>query len=167
MSRTASAGITDEDIAHTRHWLTQFARDAVKEVPTKLHQRLGDRGAAPPFTDAFVGYIGELDCKVDGCIICKDRKAAPKQAILSEDYKIAHRSQSPNRTTKALRKLRRIAPLEFDVLYLAIMQGLTISQIAERLNERSARKGSADEVFDNEIVTLLAVSGVDKIGSFY
>jgi hypothetical protein len=169
VSKTAvSKGITPEDISHTRHWLTQFARDARAEVPTKLHTRTpGGLGAAPPFTDAFVGYIGELTCKVDECIICRQAKSPLKQQIVSEDYKIAHRSQSPNRTTRALRKLRRAAPLEFDVLYLAIMQRLTINEIVDRLNERAARKGNLDEVYDAESVTILAVCGADKMSGYY
>lgn len=169
MSKTAVArGVSDQDLTYTRHWLTEFAKDVAQEVPTKLHTRTpGGLGAAPPFTDAFVGYIGELTCKVAGCIICANAKAPIKQMIVSEEYKIAHRSQSPNRTTKALRKLRKVAPLEFDVLYLAVVQRLTAAEIVVRLNERAVRKGSVDEVYDLESVTILAVCGTDKMSSWF
>ena len=160
--------VTDEEIRHTRYWLTQFSKDARQEPPLKMHSSTpGGLGAAPPFTDSFIGYIGELECKVDGCVICIDRKRQPKQQLVSEDYRLAHQVHSPNRTTKALRKLRKVAPLEFDVLWLAIMQGLTVAQIVERLNDRAISRGHLDEVYDHEMITLLVVSGVDKVGMWY
>jgi hypothetical protein len=160
-------GISDEDIHHTRFWLTEFGRDARGDVPLKLHTREpGGLGAAPPFTDAFVGYIGQLSCNVDNCGVCANEKRAPREVIESERAKLARRLSTGNRTSRALRRLRKVAPLEYDVLNLVIMHGLSADQIADRLNERSTRRGF-DETHSVETVTLLVVSGTDKMSTYF
>lgn len=157
--------ISSDDIAHTRRWLTQFAKDWVGETPLRIHKREYD-GLGPSFSDEFIGYIGELTCNVDGCIICLERKKQPKQMLASEEYKRAHRSQSRTRTTKAFRKLRKIAPLEFDVLRMIVMHGLTMEQVAQRLTDRAAARG-LDETYDVSGIAILAVSGTSKLSDWY
>jgi hypothetical protein len=162
-----TAAISSDDIARTRHWLGEFAKDWIGEVPTKIHKKEpGGLGAAPAFSDEFVGYIGELTCKVDTCMICVDRKHAPRHSLSSESYRLAHKTQSRNRTTKAIRKLRRVAPLEFDVLYMIVMHGLSVEQVAQKLTERSRTRG-LDETFDIPSVVILTVSGVEKVSSWW
>ena len=160
------APVSEADLARTRHWLGEFARDWIGEVPMRIHKKDHDGMGSPEFSDEFVGYIGELTCKVDTCMICVDRKAAPKQYLTSEAYRLQHRAQARNRTTKAIRRLRRIAPLEFDVLYLIVMHGLSVSQVAEKLTERSRTRG-LDETFDVPSVLILVVSGVEKTSSWW
>lgn len=157
--------LSSDDVAHTRRWLTQFARDWVGETPIRIHKREYN-GLGPSFSDEFVGYIGELTCNVADCVICIERRKAPKQMIASEEYKRAHRSQSRTRTTKAFRKLRRIAPLEFDVLRMIVMQGLTMEQVAQRLTDRASARGF-DEIYDTAAVAILAVSGTSKLSDWY
>lgn len=161
----AVAVISSEDVAHTRRWLTQFARDWVGETPIRIHKREYD-GLGPSFSDEFIGYIGELLCSVPTCVICLERRKQPKQMIASEDYKRLHRSQSRTRTTKAFRKLRKIAPLEFDVLRMIVMHGLSLEQVAQRLTDRAASRG-LDETYDVRDVTILAVSGTGKLSDWY
>lgn len=161
-------GLTSDDIHQTRTLLRDMARNARAEIPMKLHENTpGGLGSAPPFTDAFIGYIGQLSCNVDNCPVCAEQKKAPKQSIESEEYRIAHRSNKSNRTTKALRKLRRVAPLEFDVLYMILLQGLSISQVVARLNERAIRRGHLDEHYDHANVSILAVTGTEKLKDYY
>lgn len=159
------ADITEADLRNASHWLSRWSRDLEKEVPLRLHKR--EEGyLSPEFSDEFVGYVGELDCKVDSCEICADRKKMPKQSVQSETYKLAHRSRSRTRTTKALRKLRRIAPLEFDVLRLMMVQRLSPAEVAARLTERSYARGF-NETYDVPSVIVLAVTGVEKVSDWF
>lgn len=157
--------ISADDVEHTRKWLTQFARDWVGETPMRIHKREYN-GLGPSFSDEFVGYIGELSCNVADCIICAERRKQPKQMIASTEYKRVHRSQSRTRTTKAFRKLRRMAPLEFDVLRMIVMQGLSLEQVAERLTDRAVARGF-DESYDARSIAILAVSGTDKLSDWF
>lgn len=50
-------------------------------------------------------------------------------------------SESRQRTTKVMRKLRRAAPREYEVLYRAMVSGESFEDITIWLNERALRNG--------------------------
>lgn len=161
--------LSKTDLDNARYWLRKFSEDLLGEIPLRIHSRAaGGLGAAPPFSDEFVSYIGELACKNDDCReeICTKLKRKPRNEVQSDAYRIAHRSESRSRMTKALRKLRRVAPLEYDVLYLITMHGMNVHQIAERMTKNSYARGF-DEDYNSESVTILAVSGVEKVSRWY
>jgi len=157
--------VTEDEVRKTQHWLGQWAKDYRGEIPTRIHasghgQHFG-LGASPPFAPEFVNYIGRLNCKDPHCKKCLEDLPV---YLEGEEYRARH-SDERTRVTRAFRKLRRAAPLEFDVLYLAVMHGLDISQIATSLTTR-AEKGGHPERYDIAAVTLLAVSGVDKVAAW-
>lgn len=147
----------ETEIAQARHWLEYFAKGVSEETPMKLHENTGGGlGFAPPFHSEFVRYIGELECKVPGCAVCLKRKRQ------HENYGRPRQRNMNNRTTKAFRRLRKIAPVEFDVLWMAVNYGLTIEQITDRMNDWATRKGHPD-TYTPEGITVLALSGLDKL----
>lgn len=157
--------VTHEEVLATQRWLTELGRDYRGEVPTRIHASFHGQhyglGAAPPFAPEFISYIGRINCSDPKC-----RQCADDLPIYSEAMEARRRNpESKTRVTRAFRKLRRAAPLEFDVLYLAVMQGLTVQEIAERLTQR-AIKGGHEDRYDAQAVVVLAVVGMEKIGQW-
>lgn len=158
--------ITEEEVLNTQRWLTRLGSDYRGEVPSRIHdtkpgQHFG-LGSSPPFAPEFISYIGKLNCKDPNCRGCREDLPI---YLEGEEYRAKHSDQR-TRVTRAFRKLRRAAPLEFDVLYLAVMHGLPAAEIAEKLTSRAASRGF-DETYDITSVTILAVAGVDKVQAWY
>jgi hypothetical protein len=150
-----------------KFWLAQFRADWRGEVPIKLHEGHGGLGAAPAFTHAFNDYIGRLTCQSPHCHECRC-----KNATCDRCYDRRKREQTPNtlhrsRTTRAFRKLRKVAPREFDVLYLICQQGLSLAETRNRLNERSIQKGKVGEEIDIAGVFVLAMVGTEKLKTYF
>lgn len=157
--------VTEEEARNAARWITEWATDYRGEVPGRIHasshgQHYG-LGSAPPFAPEFISYIGKINCKNDRCRQCREDLPI---YIEGAEYRAKH-SDPRTKVTRAFRKLRRAAPLEFDVLYMAVMHGLSITEIAEKLTERARTKG-LDETYDVAAVTVLAVLGVDKVGAW-
>ena len=157
--------VTEEEIRHTQRWLGQWAKDYRGEIPTRIHdskpgQHFG-LGSAPPFAPEFIGYIGKLNCKNPHCKHCREDLPI---YLEGQEYRARHSDQR-TRVTRAFRKLRRAAPMEFDVLYLAVMHGLSVAEIAEKLTARAVA-GGHEERFNVAAITLLAVAGVDKVAQW-
>lgn len=150
-----------------RFWLGQFRADWRGEVPIKLHEGKGGLGSAPDFTWAFNDYIGRLTCSSPHCHECRC-----KNTTCDRCYERRKKEREPNtlhrsRTTRAFRKLRKMAPREFDVLYLICQHGLSLEETRDRLNERSIQKGRLDEEIDVAGIFVLALSGTDKLRAYY
>jgi hypothetical protein len=93
----------------------------------------------------------------------KNRTNAPRDG---EGYRTIARNNHRTRTTRVFRKLRRHAPLEYDVLWMAVMYHLTIMQITTRLNERAITKGYPERYSPSD-VAILAIAGIDKASAWY
>lgn len=150
------------EIKTAKMLLHQLARDWRGEVPMRLHEsgfgQAYGLGSSPPFAPEFIGYIGHIQCKNDRCLECTGRR--PKVYMDGDGNRKTTNQRT--RTTKAFRKLRQASPIEFDVLYLAVMHGLTVEQITARLNDWSERKGY-EATYTDESVSLLALCGLDKL----
>ena len=157
--------ISEEEVKSIQEFLGRWGQMYREEIPSKIHkQQHGQHyglGASPPFADEFVRYIGRLTCKRENCKPCREDLPVYLEA---EEYKAKH-SDERTRITRAFRKLRRAAPLEFDVLYMAVMHGQTVAQIAESLTARAERLGHEDR-YDTTGVTILAAAGVDKVAAW-
>lgn len=141
-----------------------MARDWRGEVPLRLHEsgfkQSWGLGSAPPFSRDFERWIGYMECGQADCYPCRRRRAGERIPTDGDgylDYDQDHRT----RMSRAFRKVRKHAPLEFDVLYLAVMHGLSIEQIAERLTERAIRLGKSER-YGVQDVAILALLGIDK-----
>lgn len=152
------------EITSARLQLEELARDWRGEVPLRIHAsgrgQAWGLGSAPPFSPEFEQYIGKLECKVPDCQECRKENRRPT-IYMDGDGNRSHLKEHRQRTTKAFRKLRRAAPLEFDVLYMAVMHGLNIEQITARLNDWSSTKGY-ETTYTIESVAVLALCGIDK-----
>lgn len=156
---TAEPIFSAAEVREAKRWLSFLGEDWVGEVPTRIHEYgTFGLGSAPPFTREFENYIGTLICKDPNCGICRRReKETP-----GEGYLRTNRQEERLKATRVFRKLRRHAPLEYDVLWLAVMQHNTIHEITDKLNERAYTKGYADRYTTTD-VAILAMSGIDKV----
>jgi hypothetical protein len=153
-------GIPAATLRSMAFWLRSLREDWVGETPTRIHEGGHDSawglGSAPPFAPEFIAYVGRLECKVPDCAECrKARMHVPTR-----------NPESRQRTTRAFRKLRTYAPREFDALQLVCVQGLSVTQTAARLTEQAQSKGKP-EVYTAQGITLLVVSGLDKVMTWW
>lgn len=158
---------SDAEIEKARRSLSLLSEDWTGEVPFRIHESGHDShfglGSSPPFAPEFIGYIGGLTCKNEFCKRCRKRETtAPRD---DEGYYAVKRTNTRVRTTRAFRKLRRYAPLEYDVLWMAVMYHLTVTEITQRLNDRAIAKGYDDRYRRMDVV-ILAVAGLDKVAKW-
>jgi hypothetical protein len=150
------ASIPKEKLQTYVYWLREYAIDWQGEIPYRLHlPGTFGLGSAPPYSPEFIGYLGHINCGNEGCKQCRE-----------EDVRLRRYKGGPNdakyRTTKAFRKLRRVAPREFDAMWMYCMRGLQPSDIARSFNDEAIEK-DRPERYSVEAVYLLLFSGVDKV----
>lgn len=140
-------------------WLNGLAEDWRGEVPMRLHSagHFG-LGSAPPFSPEFVGYIGRLECNNPNCQECgrKDNGATRRW----------RNDEGRWRATKAFRRLRAVAPREFDALYLYCILRWDVSGIAKALTDRAIRLNKPERYTAASVVMLL-FSGIDKVQKWW
>jgi len=99
----------------TAHWATYFANDWKQEVPDRIH----------------TAEIGN-----DGC----PRWHPDFEKWLTNDRVYRRRNDEQRlRTTRVMRRLRRVAVREYEVAYRVLVLGERIADTATWLNERAAR----------------------------
>jgi hypothetical protein len=159
---TSEALFSEAEIERARRSLAFLSQDWTGEVPYRIHESGHDShyglGSSPPFAPEFIGYIGGLTCKNQFCRRCREKETTPPRD--DEGYR-AKRVNTRTRATRAFRKLRRHAPLEYDVLWMAVMYHLTIAEITQRLNARAISRGFDDRYRQADVVVLI-VAGLDK-----
>lgn len=153
------------EVETARRWLTEWAIDWRGEVPTRIHDSTYGQsyglGSAPPFAPEFIRYVGSIECKNEECRDPECRRTRRREVYMDGDGYRDPNQDHRSRMTRAFRKLRKAAPREYDVLWMAVMHGLTIEQITERLNERAIRGGHEDR-YTAKSVAFLALCGIDK-----
>lgn len=160
---TQKGPFTAIEVRDAQRWLSDLGAEWKAEVPRRIHESGHNShyglGSSPPFAPEFIGYIGHLECARPGCRECGEHRQ--RQTLENRRH-----ADSRTRTTKAFRKLRKAAPLEFDVLYLAVMHNQTVVGITEKLNERAEARGIEDR-YTLEDVAILALSGYDKLKRWF
>ena len=103
-----------------------------------------------------------------GCFYCRNRAEfySKGKGAKAKNASGWRNPESRLRATRAFRKLRRVAPREFDALYLYCINKYTVPQVANALNERAARIGKPDR-YDGVSVFLLLLSGIDKVVKYW
>jgi hypothetical protein len=148
--------------------LQYLASDWTGEIPYRIHESGHAThyglGSSPPFSPEFVGYIGGLTCKNEYCSRCRRRQSS--QPIDNESGRDTRPSSHRVKATRAFRKLRRHAPLEYDVLWMAVMYHLSVKSITTRLNERAILRGYPER-YTVQDVAILAVAGIDKVSRWF
>jgi hypothetical protein len=163
---THEAVLPQSEIDSARTALSFLSQDWTGEVPFRIHESGHDThyglGSSPPFAPEFIGFIGRLTCRNQYCSRCRRRETrSPRD---DEGYTATH-NNTRVRATKAFRKLRKFAPLEYDVLWMAVMYHLSIAEITTRLNDRAILKGHPDRYQQSDVV-VLAVAGLDKVSKW-
>lgn len=154
-------------IEETSHWIAEFREDWVREVPLKMHGYGTDDGhglGGPPFHPEFESWLGQI-------CFC-GRKFNPdtgEKGCPSLELQMARRqtnTQSRQRTTRAFRKLRKVAPREFDALYLMCALNASFWTTLTSFNERAERMNKPERYAPEDLMILI-VSGIDKVRHFY
>lgn len=147
----------ESKIRYWSQWINHIASDWSGEVPMRIHGRDTDDGGNPDFHPEFVNYIGYLECSQPGCAECAKER--------SKLHNRANRD-GRSRATKALRKVRRVAPKEFDTVYSICVLGMSPSATAERFNANAIAKGYPERYRTSDVIVLL-YSGIDKVIHFW
>ncbi len=153
-------------IEETSHWIAEFREDWVSETPQKLHAYGTDDGhglGGPPFHPEFERWLGQI-------CFC-GRKFNPltgEKGCPSLELQIAKNRNtfSRQRTTRAFRKLRKVAPREFDALYLMCALQMSFWTTLESLNARAERLDKPERYEATDLMVLI-VSGVDKVRYYW
>lgn len=154
--RAVVAGISKNELHKAAFWLNSLGQDWRGDVPLQLHQRGSTEEGTLPFSDAFDKYVGFLECQRPDCGECRQHRAKEKN---SEGW----RNPEPRlRATRAFRKLRKIAPREFDAVYMHCVLGQPVVQIASSLTQRAIRLGKPER-YGPAGTFLLLYSGISKV----
>lgn len=139
----------EDDLRVLAYWIRHFSLAWQQEVPIRIHMHQSDAGGGPRFHPDFEAYID---------------RACPIRSCHDSNCEHGMRSHPPERvrTARAFRRLRTVAPREFDVMYLLCRYGMPISDIARSLNERARRLEKPDH-YDQAGILILAMSGADKL----
>ena len=158
---------SEREVKSAREKLSYLAGEWVGEVPFRIHESGHDShfglGSSPPFAPEFIGYIGRLQCRNEHCTKCRRAAVRPPR---DEDGYNAKRKNHRVRAARAFRKLRKHAPLEYDVLWMAVMYHLSVAQIMSRLNDRAILKGYPER-YTRHDVAILAMAAIDKASRWY
>lgn len=105
----------DHVMRQTAHWASWFAADWRQETPLRIHS--GDIAAdgSPEWHPDFAKWLS--------------RDARPRKR--NNDQRL--------RTTKVMRRLRRVAVREYEVLYRVLVLGERLEETTRWLNARAAR----------------------------
>jgi hypothetical protein len=100
-------------IRETDHWGRFLGREWIRDFPDRIHvSGLEGDGTPQRWSSDFAKWLeGRAD---DG---------------------------ARGRTTRVMRRLRRVSPREYEVMYRAMVLGQDFKEIAEWLNERAVRNG--------------------------
>jgi hypothetical protein len=156
-----------EKIEETSHWIQEFREDWVSEVPLKMHAYGTDDGhglGGPPFHPEFEHWLGQI-------CFCgrKFNPATGEPGCPSLELQMTKRrtnTASRQRTTRAFRKLRKVAPREFDALYLMCALQASFWATLEALNLRAERLDKPERYEPADLMVLI-VSGIDKVRHYY
>jgi len=111
------------------------------EAPSRIHSRETDAGGAPEWHPSFEKLIdaGEA-CDVSTCRDTRHARAALGISKFHEPDLKMH----PQRLKRALRQLRRLAPREYDALYLMIALGYAWEDARAKINTDNLSRGKPE-----------------------
>jgi hypothetical protein len=137
----------------TGYWLAKFSRDYHGEIPRKIHNGSVSDDGSPQWHPDFARWLTARE------VISTPRpdRPTPEQRL---------------RTTRAMRKLRKTAVREFEVVYRVMVTGERIKDTTKWLNERAVRNSiplpaGRDVHYRPKDTLALVVSGIDKMRNWY
>lgn len=109
------SAFNDQTMRNMVHWATYFANDWKQEVPTRIHSSAISLDGSPEWHPDFARWL------------TSDRKPRP------------HNDQQRLRTTKVMRRLRKVAVREYEVAYRVLVLGERLEETTLWLNARAER----------------------------
>lgn len=149
--------LTDADKRRITLQVEFFSGELTAEVPRRIHVRGTDDGhglGGPPFAPEFLSWIDAGSAQEAN----QERRLAKRGIAKSHDPR--------QRATRAFRKVRRVAPREYFVLWLVCMKSMSVPTVTQVMNLRS-EAGGHPERYTTDDVTLLLQSGLDKASKWY
>lgn len=155
-------------IQQTSMWIRTFALSWHSEIPIRIHKSDTDDGGAPEYHNDFASWIerpcgGRAWCSNPNCTVeggkhrCHD---------LNCSHGMERFVDARHRTHRAFRKLRRVAPREFDAMYLLCAKSLSMEEVAAAMTDRAIRIHKPER-YSPSSVLVLAVSAVDKLSRWF
>lgn len=105
----------DHIMRNTAHWANWFAADWKQEIPTRIHSSDIALDGTPEWHPDFAKWLA--------------RDGRPRRR--NDDQRL--------RTTKVMRRLRRVAVREYEVLYRVLVLGERLEETTLWLNARAER----------------------------
>ncbi len=146
------------DVHQAMFWLNTLGEDWRGDVPRRLHEQgVFGLGSSPPFSPEFIAYVGRLECRVPGCDQCA-RFRRMNQGPRNHEVRL--------RTTRSFRKLRKVAPREFDALYMYCVLQYDAFGVADELTKRAIRLDHPER-YDLNAAWTLILMGIDKVRKWW
>lgn len=148
-----TTALTDQAIRATGFWLSRFSADFHGEIPNRIHNRdIADDGA-PQWHPDFARWLTARE------VISTPRPDTP--------------TREPRlRTTRALRRLRKTAVREYEVVYRIMVLGERMEDTTQWLNERAQRNhiplppGQTVHYRPRDTMAIM-ISAIDKMRDWY
>jgi hypothetical protein len=104
-------------LAQTAHWAQWFSADWRQEVPTRIHSSDIAVDGGPEWHPDFMKWITR------------------------DEHPRGRNNDQRLRTTKVMRRLRRLAVREYEVAFRVLVHGERLEETTRWLNERAQRNG--------------------------
>lgn len=144
-------------------FMHQEAPSVVAEVPVRIHSYGTDDGhglGGPPLSEELIRYIGQI-CHCGRKRDESDPDDYGCSATPLTRFHVSDRKSHPQRMKRALRRLRDIAPAEWDAVYLIVHRGYSWHAARDRIND-TRRVRSQPEYDDTEFM-VLTIAGAAKL----
>ena len=140
-------------IGQTVHWLGRFRADFLGDIPQQIHNGDIANDGAPQWHPDFARWLTAREV-ID----------TPRPDVRTPENRL--------RTTRALRRLRKTAIREFEVVYRVMVVGDTITEVTLWLNERAERHGiplrpNRSVHYSEKDASVILFSGIDKMRDWW
>ena len=140
-------------LSNTGYWLSRFASDYHSDIPQQIHNSDTSLDGSPQWHPDFARWLTARE------VISTPRPehATPEQRL---------------RTTRAMRRLRKEAIREFEVIYRIMVLSERVEDTTNWLNERALRnaiplqEGRSVHYRTKDTIALV-ISGIDKMKEWW
>lgn len=135
-------------LKETESLLDRFRSEFKGEIPQRIHSREGlDDGGVPQWHPEFARWLTAREI-ID----------TPSPLISTPEHRL--------RTTRAMRKLRRLAVRQYEVVWRVCVQGEPLHQTTRWLNDRAHRNAIEYRYSDRDTLVMLH-GGLDLMSWYY
>jgi hypothetical protein len=149
----ASAQFPTTVLSSTGYWLTRFSSDFHSDIPQKIHNGEIANDGAPQWHPDFAKWLTARE-------------------VISTPYPETPTQEQRLRTTRALRRLRKEAVREYEVIYRIMVLGESLEDTTQWLNDRALRnairlpRGRAVHYRTKDTIAIV-ISGIDKMRDWW